>query len=172
VRQVGDAELELLLSRRRGNVPHPRHLRIEARLRHNADADAGALAAHGQGRARLGVLDRHVAVQDALVERGAVAGTRHVPDRLWETGGSTSHAPGLAFQHNPSRTMTRLAQWTVELLRGFAVDGEPCYHAVGGIEVATTGERWAELHRRCARARGYGLDWSIRHRPSQPWRAR
>jgi glycine/D-amino acid oxidase-like deaminating enzyme len=35
---------------------------------------------------------------------------------LWETGGSTSHAPGLVFQHNASRTMTRLAQWTVELL--------------------------------------------------------
>ena len=26
---------------------------------------------------------------------------------LWETGGSTSHAPGLVFQLNPSRTMTR-----------------------------------------------------------------
>jgi dimethylglycine oxidase len=72
---------------------------------------------------------------------------------LWRTGGSTSHAPGLVFQHNASRTMTRLAQWTVELLREF-----DCYHAVGGIEVATTEERWAELDRRCARSRGYGLD--------------
>ena len=35
---------------------------------------------------------------------------------LWATGGSTSHAPGLVFQHNASRTMTRLAQWTVEVL--------------------------------------------------------
>ena len=34
---------------------------------------------------------------------------------LWETGGSTSHAPGLVFQHNPSRTMTRFAQETVAL---------------------------------------------------------
>ena len=33
--------------------------------------------------------------------------------RLFQTGGSTSHAPGLIFQHNASRTMTRLAQWTV-----------------------------------------------------------
>ena len=72
---------------------------------------------------------------------------------LWQTGGSTSHAPGLVFQHNPSRTMTRLAQWTVEVLR--AVDA---YHPVGSIEVATTKERWAELDRRWARARGYGLD--------------
>jgi dimethylglycine oxidase len=72
---------------------------------------------------------------------------------LWETGGSTSHAPGLVFQHNPSRTMTRLAQWTVEVLS--AADA---YHAVGSVEVATTEERWAELDRRWARARGYGLD--------------
>jgi glycine cleavage system T protein len=72
---------------------------------------------------------------------------------LYETGGSTSHAPGLVFQHNPSRTMTRLAQWTVEALT--ALDA---YHPVGSIEVATTDERWAELDRRWARARGYGLD--------------
>ena len=72
---------------------------------------------------------------------------------LWETGGSTSHAPGLVFQHNASRTMTRLAQWTVEQLT--ALDA---FHPVGSIEVATTDERWAELDRRWARARGYGLD--------------
>ncbi len=72
---------------------------------------------------------------------------------LWRTGGSTSHAPGLVFQHNPSRTMTRLAGWTVELLVEHGA-----YHPVGGIELATTEERWAELDRRWARARGYGLD--------------
>jgi dimethylglycine oxidase len=72
---------------------------------------------------------------------------------LWRTGGSTSHAPGLVFQHNGSRTMTRLAQWTVELLLSVG-----CFHPVGGLEVATTEERWAELDRRWARARGYGLD--------------
>jgi glycine cleavage system T protein len=75
---------------------------------------------------------------------------------LFETGGSTSHAPGLIFQHNGSRTMTRLAQWTVERLT--ALDA---FHPVGSIEVATTGERWAELDRRWARARGYGLDASL-----------
>ncbi len=72
---------------------------------------------------------------------------------LWRTGGSTSHAPGLVFQHNASRTMTRLAQWTVEILCEVG-----CYFPVGGIEVATTEKRWAELDRRWARARGYGLD--------------
>ena len=72
---------------------------------------------------------------------------------LWETGGSTSHAPGLVFQHNPSRTMTRLAQWTVAKLTELGA-----FHPVGSVEVATTHERWAELDRRWARARGYGLD--------------
>jgi glycine cleavage system T protein len=76
---------------------------------------------------------------------------------LWETGGSTSHAPGLVFQLNASHTMTQMARWTAELLGGLALDGEPCWHPVGGIEVATTGERCAELERRWARAQGYGL---------------
>jgi glycine cleavage system T protein len=76
---------------------------------------------------------------------------------LWETGGSTSHAPGLVFQLNPSHTMTQLARATVDLLSALELDGLPCYHAVGGIEVAATDERMAELDRRYGRARGYGL---------------
>ena len=71
---------------------------------------------------------------------------------LWETGGSTSHAPGLVFQHNPSRTMTRFAQETVELFGELG-----CFHGVGGIEVAATPERWDELHRRYGRTQSYGL---------------
>jgi dimethylglycine oxidase len=80
---------------------------------------------------------------------------------LWETGGSTSHAPGLVFQLNPSHTMTQLARTTVELLSGLELDGLPCYHPVGGIEVAATEERWAELDRRYGRALGYGLSPSL-----------
>ena len=76
---------------------------------------------------------------------------------LWETGGSSSHAPGLVFQLNPSHTLTRLAGWTRELLTGLELEGEPCWHPVGGIEVATTPQRWAELDRRYGRALGYGL---------------
>ena len=77
---------------------------------------------------------------------------------LWETGGSTSHAPGLMFQLNPSRTMTELAKWSVELYGGLDLDGQPCSYAVGGIEVATTDERWQELDRRFGRALSYGLE--------------
>src|SRR3954447_1422470 len=76
---------------------------------------------------------------------------------LWETGGSTSHAPGLVFQLNPSHTMTQLARTTVDVLSSLELDGLPCYLPVGGIEVAATEERWAELDRRYGRARGFGL---------------
>jgi dimethylglycine oxidase len=76
---------------------------------------------------------------------------------LWETGGSTSHAPGLVFALNASPTMTRLAQDTIALLGALELDGQPCFHAVGGLEVATTQERWAELDRRYGRARSFGV---------------
>jgi len=108
--------------------------------------DAARAVIVGGGIAGASVA-RHLALQGwdelVLLDQGP----------LWRTGGSTSHAPGLVFQHNASRTMTRLAQETVEVLSEVG-----CYHPVGGIEVATTEERWAELDRRCARARGYGLD--------------
>jgi glycine cleavage system T protein len=80
---------------------------------------------------------------------------------LFETGGSTSHAPGLVFELNPSPTMTRLAQSTVQVFESLELNGEPCFHAVGGVEVATTPERWAELDRRYGRALSFGLDAAL-----------
>jgi dimethylglycine oxidase len=76
---------------------------------------------------------------------------------LWETGGSTSHAPGLVFQLNPSPAMTRLARRSAALYSSMRLDGLPCYHAVGGIEVAATQARWEELQRRYGRGLSYGL---------------
>jgi glycine cleavage system T protein len=77
---------------------------------------------------------------------------------LFETGGSTSHAPGLVFQTNASRTMCRIAQYTVDLYSRLSADGQPCWFGVGGIEVATTEARMAELKRRLGFARSYGID--------------
>jgi glycine cleavage system aminomethyltransferase T/glycine/D-amino acid oxidase-like deaminating enzyme len=77
---------------------------------------------------------------------------------LFETGGSTSHAPGLVFQTNPSRTMCRIAQDTIALYSGLEHEGEPCWYGVGGIEVATTPERLRELKRRLGFARSWGLE--------------
>src|ERR1044072_8389217 len=60
---------------------------------------------------------------------------------LFETGGSTSHAPGLVFQTNPSRTMCRIAQDSVRLYGDLDVDGDAAWYGGGGSEGGTTPER-------------------------------
>jgi glycine cleavage system T protein len=77
---------------------------------------------------------------------------------LFATGGSTSHAPGLVFQTNPSRTMCRIAQDSVGLYDTLDAEGEPVWYGVGGLELATTPERVEELKRRRGFARSWGLD--------------
>ncbi|EQD85210.1 glycine cleavage system aminomethyltransferase T [Saccharopolyspora erythraea NRRL 2338] len=74
------------------------------------------------------------------------------------TGGSSSHAPGLVFQTNASQTMTQLARHTVRTWAGAEVDGRPCFHQVGGIEVATTPQRWDDLHRKLGLATAWGVE--------------
>ena len=54
---------------------------------------------------------------------------------LFETGGSTSHAPGGVFQTNPSRMMCKFAQYTVDLLRSLSFEGKPCYHTLSLIHI-------------------------------------
>ena len=76
---------------------------------------------------------------------------------LFETGGSTSHAPGLVFQINPSKTMTAFAKYTVQLWSEMELDGAPCAKTVGSLEVAWTPERLTDLKRKA----GYGLSWGV-----------
>jgi glycine cleavage system aminomethyltransferase T/glycine/D-amino acid oxidase-like deaminating enzyme len=76
---------------------------------------------------------------------------------LFETGGSTSHAPGLVFQTNASRTTCRIAQDTVALYRDLQFEGEPCWYGVGSLEIATTPERMRDLSRRLGWSRAYGI---------------
>jgi glycine/D-amino acid oxidase-like deaminating enzyme len=83
------------------------------------------------------------ALADELTGRGWTDVTVLEQGPLFETGGSSSHAPGLVFQTNPSRTMARLARYTVEKYSELG-----CFSAVGSLEVATTPARLAELHRR------------------------
>ncbi len=75
---------------------------------------------------------------------------------LFRTGGSTSHATGLVFQTNGSKTMAELARYTVEKFT--ALDA---FDAVGGLEVATTPERWRDLHRRHGWAKSWGIAGSL-----------
>ncbi len=80
------------------------------------------------------------------------------------TGGSTSHAPGLVFQTGPSKTMTNFATYTAEKFGSLEVDGQWCFNRVGGLEIATTDERLAELHRR----QGWATSWGVAGRVIDP----
>ena len=104
------------------------------------------------------------ALADELAARGWDDVTVVDQGPLPAPGGSSSHAPGLVFQTNPSKAMTELARYTVEKLSGLDLDGEPCFLQVGGLEVATTPERLAELHRRHGWATAWGLDARVAHR--------
>ncbi|MET7680987.1 FAD-dependent oxidoreductase [Streptomyces sp. NPDC005423] len=95
---------------------------------------------------------------DELTARGWTDVTVLEQGPLPAPGGSTSHAPGLVFQTNPSRTLTAFAQYTVEKFSALETDGGPCFQRVGGLELATTPERLADLHRRA----GYAASWGVR----------
>jgi dimethylglycine oxidase len=77
---------------------------------------------------------------------------------LFEAGGSTSHAPGLVFQTNPSKTMSALAGYSVKRYSELELDGQPCFHSVGGLEVAATPERWRDLKRKQGQATSWGIE--------------
>lgn len=101
------------------------------------------------------------ALADELSARGWDDITVVDQGSLPEPGGSSSHAPGLVFQTNSSKTMTEMARYTVEKFRSLDVDGKPCFLPVGGLEVATTPERLAELHRRHGWLTSWGIDAQV-----------
>jgi glycine cleavage system aminomethyltransferase T/glycine/D-amino acid oxidase-like deaminating enzyme len=104
------------------------------------------------------------ALADEISARGWTDVTVVDQGPLPATGGSSSHAPGLVFQTNPSKTMTELARYTVEKLCSLDVDGKPCFLQVGGLEVATSPERLAELRRR----HGWITAWGVGARLLSP----
>ena len=77
---------------------------------------------------------------------------------LFETGGSTSHAPGLVFQINSSRTMSGFARYTADLWTRMKLDDGPCARAVGSMEVAWTAERLEDLKRKLGYSMAYGIE--------------
>ncbi|MEV4295680.1 GcvT family protein [Microbispora rosea] len=104
------------------------------------------------------------ALADELSARGWTDVTVVDQGSVPATGGSSSHAPGLVFQINGSKTMTEMARYTVEKLCSLDLDGEPCFLQVGGLEVATSQERLAELHRR----HGWATSWGVESRLLTP----
>ncbi len=75
---------------------------------------------------------------------------------LGQNWGSTSHAPGMMFQHNVSKCVTQLAMWSAELY-GAVRTPEPAFWRTGSMEIASTPERWEELKRRVGQAMSWGL---------------
>ncbi|OJJ87502.1 GcvT family protein [Aspergillus glaucus CBS 516.65] len=95
---------------------------------------------------------------DELISRGWKDITVIEQGPLNLPGGSTSHAPGLVFQTNGSKTMTQLARYTVQKLSSIEKDGQNCFNDVGGLEVATTPERVEELKRKDGYAKSWGIE--------------
>lgn len=93
---------------------------------------------------------------DELIERGWKDITVIEQGPLSLPGGSTSHAPGLVFQTNPSKAMTEFASYTVEKLTSL-----DAFNPVGGLEVATTETRWKDLHRKHGWATSWGIEASL-----------
>jgi glycine cleavage system aminomethyltransferase T/glycine/D-amino acid oxidase-like deaminating enzyme len=63
----------------------------------------------------------------------------------------------LAFVTNYSRTMCKFAQHSVSLFRELNGVGERSWSEVGGMEVASTKERWNDLKRKLGAAKAWGL---------------
>ncbi|WP_310727831.1 FAD-dependent oxidoreductase [Streptomyces sp. N2A] len=105
---------------------------------------------------------------DELTARGWTDVTVLDQGPLPAPGGSTSHAPGLVFQTSPSKTLTAFARYTVEKFSALQADGRSCFNPVGGLELATTPERWADLHRKA----GWAASWGVRGELISPRRCK
>ncbi|KAB2489484.1 GcvT family protein [Priestia endophytica] len=77
---------------------------------------------------------------------------------LFETGGSTSHAPGLVFQVSFSKVLTTLASQTVETFKSLSTDAQRSFYSVGSLEVAHTSDRLEDLKRKAGVASSWGID--------------
>jgi glycine cleavage system aminomethyltransferase T/glycine/D-amino acid oxidase-like deaminating enzyme len=95
---------------------------------------------------------------DELVLRGWSDVTVVDQGPLFRTGGSTSHAPGIIFQTNASKTLTEFAMYTIAKAASLTLDGRWCLNPVGSLELALTEDRLRELHRRQGYAEAWGLE--------------
>ncbi|MFC3894508.1 FAD-dependent oxidoreductase [Lentzea rhizosphaerae] len=95
------------------------------------------------------------ALADELTERGITDITVLDQAPGLAAGGSSSHAPGLVFQTNPCRSMTAFARYTVEKYTALG-----CFDQIGGLEIATTPARLADLSRR----HGWATSWGVESR--------
>ena len=74
------------------------------------------------------------------------------------TGGSSSHAPGIMFQTDEPKVLSKFATYSRQLYSSLEDDdGEQVYNETGGIEVARSEERMDYLHRRVEWAKSWGV---------------
>ncbi|WP_049579442.1 GcvT family protein [Streptomyces sp. SBT349] len=101
------------------------------------------------------------ALADELTARGLRDVT--VLDRgpLFAGPGSSFHAPGLVFATSPAKVLSEFARYTIDKYRSLG-----CFTSVGGLEVATTEERLADLSRRA----GLAASWGVAAEPVTPRR--
>ena len=78
--------------------------------------------------------------------------------QLYDTGGSSSHAPGMMFQANSSRTMTEFAKYSVDLYKNLECDGKPVFRQPGSMQIAWTSERMEDFKRISGFSKSWGLD--------------
>ncbi|GGM86204.1 sarcosine dehydrogenase [Lentzea pudingi] len=102
------------------------------------------------------------AIADELTARGWTNVTVLEQGPLFATGGSSSHAPGLVFQTTGCKTMTSFAKYTVEKYTALTMDDMWCFQQLGGLEVATTPERWTDVKRRHGWATAWGVESFLR----------
>jgi len=79
---------------------------------------------------------------------------------LFKNLGSTSHAPGLIFQHNNSKTVCTLAMWTIQTYLDAQKEanlGQTLFQT-GSLEIALVKDRWTELKRKIGNTRAWGLE--------------
>ncbi|WP_426321298.1 GcvT family protein [Microbacterium sp. E-13] len=103
-----------------------------------------------------------VNIADELAQRGWTNTLVLEKGPLDLPGGSTSHAPGVVFATNGSKSMTEFAVYTIDKFSDLkTADGRGSFNHVGGLELATTPERLAELHRRAGWAASRGHEGRV-----------
>lgn len=101
------------------------------------------------------------AIADELSAKGWPDITVVDQGQLPKPGGSSSHAPGMVFQHHASPVMSEFAQHTVRKFSKLDHNGEAGFDVVGGLEIAMTPERLADFRRRHGWAQTQSLETEI-----------
>lgn len=104
-----------------------------------------------------GIVGCNIAYQLTALEREDIVVVDQGP--MPTTGGSSTHAPGIMFQTDEPKILSKFANYSRRLYSDLeGADGQPAYNEVGGIEVARTDERMEYLQRRVEWAKSWGIE--------------